>query len=69
MLKGKVWLICLRCMEHAYSLDRRKKQRTIYKAILSARTTIETREKRSGNPIDSENRLRKTRMMPFLEEP
>ena len=69
MLEGKVWLTCLRCMAHACSLGGGKKQRTIYKAILSARTTIETREKRSGNPIDSENQLRKTRMMPFLEEP
>ena len=49
-----VWTWCLRCcMASACSLDRRKKQRTIYKAILSARITIETREKRSGNPVDS----------------
>ena len=55
MLEGKVWLTCLRCccMAHACSLDRRKKQRTIYKAILSARITIETRGKRSGNPVVS----------------
>ena len=55
MLEGKVWLTCLRCccMAHACSLDRREKQRTIYKAILSARITIETRGKRSGNPVDS----------------
>ena len=54
MLEGKVWLTCrCCCMAHACSLDRRKKQCTIYKAILSARTTIETGGKRSGNPVDS----------------
>ena len=69
MLEGRVWLTCLRCMAHACSLDRKKKQRTTYKAILSAHTTIERRGKRSGNPVDSENQLRKTRMVSFLEEP
>ena len=68
MLEGKVWLTCLRscCVAHACSLDRRKKQRTIYKAIPSTHTTIETRGKRSGNLVGSENQLRKTRM---VEEP
>ena len=66
MLEGKVWLTCLRCcMAHACSLDRRKKQRTIYKAILSARTTIETR----GKKAEIQLTLRKTRMVSFLEEP
>ena len=45
MLEGKVWLTCLRCMAHACSLDRRKKQRTIYKAILSAHTIMKQEEK------------------------
>ena len=35
------------------------KQRFIYKTTLSACTTVKTREKKGGNPVDPENRLRK----------